>query len=134
MLVLQSIVFPQTPIERTYLHGEHSADFEQSNQWIRMKDYKYVWHTQSGIEQFFDIKNDPRELKNLMNVPEYADAVKECRDILIDVLKDREEGYSDGRQLHNAMADMGNRSGHFFAYMDNERDLRASLISACLSE
>ena len=37
-------------------------------------------------------------------------------------------------QLHNAMADMGNRSGHFFAYMDNERDLRASLISACLSE
>lgn len=89
----------QTPIERTYLHGEHSADFEQSNQWIRMKDYKYVWHTQSGIEQFFDIKNDPRELKNLMNVPEYADAVKECRDILIDVLKDREEGYSDGSKL-----------------------------------
>ena len=33
------------------------------------------------------------------SVPEYADAVKECRDILIDVLKDREEGYSDGSKL-----------------------------------
>ena len=32
-----------TPVARPYLHGEHSADFEQSNQWIRMKNYKYIW-------------------------------------------------------------------------------------------
>lgn len=43
------------PLDRAYLHGEHSGSHEQSNQWIVTPHDKYIWFTQTGVEQYFDL-------------------------------------------------------------------------------
>lgn len=98
-LSLKPQILNNTPINRCYLHGEHAANYAQSNQWILTKNYKYIWFTQSGIEQFFDMINDPKETHNLIDDTKYQKEINEHRRILMDVLKDREEGYTDGENL-----------------------------------
>lgn len=78
---------------RAYVHGEHSRDYEQSNQYIVTSHDKYVWFTQSGVERHFDLDADPREERDLSGDPAYAERVAELRAILIEELRDREEGY-----------------------------------------
>ena len=36
------------PLNRAYLHGEHSGSREQSNQWIVTPHDKYIWFTRTG--------------------------------------------------------------------------------------
>ena len=96
---LKKQILDSEPINRCYLHGEHAANYAQSNQWILTKNYKYIWYTQSGIEQFFDMLNDPKETHDLINDPKYQKEIDEHRNIMIKVLADREEGYSDGHKL-----------------------------------
>lgn len=81
-----------------YIHGEHSGG-EAGNQYIVTERDKYIWYTQSGTEQYFDLKNDPNELHNLIHAPEHQDRIQELRQHLIAELDGREEGYSDGRKL-----------------------------------
>ena len=83
--------------QRDYLHGEH-AYADLSNHYILDKDYKYVWYSQSGKEQFFDMKNDQKELYDLTNDHTKASLINDYRDKLIKVLYNRPEGYvKDGK-------------------------------------
>lgn len=83
---------------RSWLHGEHSyGDF--SNHWIVTETDKYIWHTSTGQEQYFDLKADPHELTDLIEDPASADRIQDLRSCLISVLKDRPEGFTDGEKL-----------------------------------
>lgn len=81
------------PLERAYLHGEHSGSREQSNQWIVTPHDKYIWFTQTGVEQYFDLDADPREERDLIDAAERAARIAELRAHLIEELAGREEGY-----------------------------------------
>lgn len=96
---LKDELYHNNKIDRTYLHGEHSGIPEQSNQWIVTENEKYIWFTQTGREQFFDLKNDPKEMHDLIHEESCQERISALRNILIQELKDREEGYSDGTSL-----------------------------------
>lgn len=83
---------------RKVLHGEHVLG-EFSNQFILKLPYKYIWYTQSGIEQLFDIQKDPTEDNNLIDDENYKDIADNLRNILIDNLKEREEGFVKDNKL-----------------------------------
>lgn len=87
------------PLDRAYLHGEHSGSHEQSNQWIVTPHDKYIWFTQTGVEQYFDLDADPRECVNLIDRPECAERIAELRALLIEELAGREEGYVKDGEL-----------------------------------
>lgn len=83
---------------RSWLHGEHTyADL--SNHFIVTEHDKYAWYSQTGEEFYFDLQNDPRELHNAISDPACQERIQKLRTYLIESLKDREEGYSDGTQL-----------------------------------
>lgn len=96
---LKDAICDDVPLQRLYLHGEHSGNQEQSNQWIISDHYKYIWFTQTGVEQFFDLKHDPKETHNLIYEQDNQARIQKLKNLLIQELKDREEGYSDGSQL-----------------------------------
>ncbi len=83
---------------REYLHGEHSSGM-RSNHYIVTKKDKYIWFSQTGKEQYFDLSDDPKETKNVVHAPSNKERVELLRNCLIKDLKDREEGYSDGVRL-----------------------------------
>jgi len=83
---------------REYLHGEHFWG-ERSHHFIVTKTDKYIWHSQTGIEQYFDLAADPREEKNLIKSKAKADRIAYLKAKLILELKWREEGFTDGAQL-----------------------------------
>ena len=84
------------PVEREYLHGEHTLG-EDSMHFILTKEDKYIWYSQTGRELYFDLRNDPHENKNVLD--EHPARVAELRELLINALKNREEGYTDGHSL-----------------------------------
>ena len=84
------------PVEREYLHGEHTLG-EDSMHFILTKEDKYIWYSQTGRELYFNLRDDPHETKNVQE--ENQKRVAELRALLIDALKNREEGYTDGHTL-----------------------------------
>ena len=83
--------------QRDYLHGEHAYG-DLSNHYILGKNYKYIWYSQSGREQLFDMKNDTKELNDLMEDSTKDRLIKDYRNKLIKELKNRPEGYvKDGK-------------------------------------
>lgn len=83
---------------RSYLHGEHTLG-DASNHYIVTEHDKYIWYSQSGKEQYFDLSSDPHELHDLIKEPAYRERITELRGYLITELAGREEGYSDGTAL-----------------------------------
>lgn len=83
---------------RSYLHGEHAYG-RQSNHWITDGKKKYIWYSQTGEEQFFDLLDDPQELHHAIQDEAQQQAAQCFRTILIEELAGREEGYSDGTRL-----------------------------------
>lgn len=77
---------------RTYLHGEHEFG-EQSFHYLTDGKIKYIWFSQTGEEQLFDIDNDPNEIDNLIAEKDWQSTVEQFRKRLITELQDREEGY-----------------------------------------
>ena len=82
---------------REYLHGEHSGG-EFSNHYIVTEKDKYIWFSQSGREQYFDLENDPREEHDAIQSANQS-RINELRAALIQELSGREEGYTNGSQL-----------------------------------
>ena len=83
---------------RGWLHGEHEAG-KNSNHFIVTEHDKYVWYSQTGQEQYFNLDEDRRELHDGIHDEIYQERIEELRRLMIDVLKDREERYSDGEKL-----------------------------------
>ena len=80
---------------KAYVHGEH-ATLGQAMHWLTDGQWKYVWLSKDGIEQLFDLRNDPQELHDLAAAQPAQ--VAEWRQRLITELTGREEGFvADGR-------------------------------------
>ena len=97
-LSLKNLIEERNSTWRDYIHGEHSFG-EDSNHYIVTKRDKFLWFSQRGEEQYFDLENDPKELTNLIDSEEYKERMDCLRKILIKELEGREEGYTDGNRL-----------------------------------
>lgn len=84
--------------KREYIHGEHSGG-SIGNHYIVTEHDKFIWLTQSGEEQYFDLVNDPTELHNGISDEIYTDRVNYLRSCLIKELIGRPEGFTDGKNL-----------------------------------
>ncbi|MCD9025849.1 arylsulfatase [Cohnella silvisoli] len=83
---------------RSYIHGEHEYN-ELSYHFVTDGKRKYIWYSQTGDEQFFNLESDPKELRNLVATEGYDSEIEIWRKRLINELTDREEGYTDGHRL-----------------------------------
>ena len=95
---LMPLVRDEKPAWRQYVAGEHTGG-RWSNHYITDGRHKYIWYSQTGLEQLFDIANDRQELHDLADRPEHAGELKRLRAALAAELAGREEGYSDGQTL-----------------------------------
>lgn len=87
-------------IDRTALHGEHLYYYRQaSTQFIVTKTDKYIWFSQTGAEQYFDLTHDPDETHNAIDAAACQPRIETLRALLIQTLAGCEEGYSDGKTL-----------------------------------
>lgn len=86
---------------REYIHGECSkiVTMNSGTQFITNGRWKYIYYPGTGLEQFFDLEKDPTELNNLIDVPEWQDAVAEYRGLLIKELEGRSEGFVKNGRL-----------------------------------
>ncbi len=80
---------------RDYLHGEHSRCYStpQANHFLTDGKVKYIWLPEVEHEQFFDLENDPDELKDLATDPKYKDEISKWRQLLVKELTPRGEKY-----------------------------------------
>ena len=83
---------------REYIHGEHTAG-DNSNHYIVTEKDKYIWFSRSNREQYFDLEKDPDELCDAINEANYSERIGYLRKQLVRELADREEGYSNGKEL-----------------------------------
>lgn len=93
---------PESVGWRAYVHGEHAAFYapDQGMQYLTDGKCKYIWFTQSGQEQFFDLANDPNELHDLAHSPKHQAQVAVWRSRMIQELAPRvADGLSDGARL-----------------------------------
>ena len=86
---------------RDVLHGEHSGHAERGHatQYLVGDRFKYVWYTLSGREQLFDLQEDPQELHDLAPQPEAEPELLAWRGRMIEFLRGRPEGFTDGERL-----------------------------------
>lgn len=85
----------QTLAWRQSLHGEHVLG-EFSNHYILSLPYKYIWYSQSGKEQLFNLDDDPDENHDIL--ADYPQVHAHLRAILVDHLKNRHEGFVSSDQ------------------------------------
>jgi arylsulfatase A-like enzyme len=83
---------------RPHLHGEH-AYLGGSLQWVTDGREKYVWFSGTGHEQLFDLDRDPQELHDLARSSNHAERLAHWRRVLMEELRDRREGFTDGERL-----------------------------------
>jgi arylsulfatase A-like enzyme len=83
---------------REHIHGEHSGG-RNSNHWVTDGGRKYVWYSQTGREQMFDLERDPQELRDLSRESSARAGLERLRSILTVGLTGREEGYVDSGRL-----------------------------------
>ena len=81
------------------LHGEHTGGSHMSYHWITNGREKFIWLSETGREQFFDLTSDPQELHDLINAKSHKKQIKRFREQLIQELTGREEGYVRNGQL-----------------------------------
>lgn len=63
-----------------YEHPMHrSIDFISASEALVRKDWKYMFWPEHGVEQLFDLTNDPIEENDLVNNPEHATRLAEMR-------------------------------------------------------
>ena len=86
-------------LERPYVHGEHAFTPEQSHHYIVTPRDKYVWFSQTGREQYFDLSEDRSEAHDLIDEPAYRERVAQMRAWLVSELEGREEGFVESGHL-----------------------------------
>ena len=99
---LLPIMRGETEAVRQILHGEHDGcyDYDDANHFLTDGHEKYIWYTQTGQEQLFDLDADPHERRDLASPSSSAkQRVDAWRARLVDLLRDRPEGFTDGEQL-----------------------------------
>ena len=86
---------------RDCLHGEHSGCYEYNhgNHYVTDGHHKYIWYSQTGREHLFNLQDDPHETHDLANLSEAETLLTPWRNRLIEFLRDRPEGFTDGTHL-----------------------------------
>jgi hypothetical protein len=89
------------------LHGEHAGCYSPADGVHYLTDghCKYLWYSQTGVEQLFNLDEDPDELRDLAAREEL---LLPWRRRLVDQLRGRPEGFVTGDKLiagrpHKAM-------------------------------
>ena len=77
---------------RDTLHGEHSYG-DHSNHFIVTARDKYIWFSQTGREQYFDLAADPEEAHDAICDTQHQPRIDALRQCLIAALDGRPEGY-----------------------------------------
>ncbi len=95
---------------RECLHGEHSGcyNYNHGSHYITDGNYKYIWYSQTGREHLFNLHEDPHETIDLSLEDDAETRLTPWRNRLIEFLRDRPEGFTDGDRLiagqrHNAL-------------------------------
>ena len=81
------------------IQGEHAVYGSESILYVTDGQHKFIWFSETGQEQFFDLENDPQELHDAIDDDKYTEQINHLRQYLIDELKGREEGFTDGKTL-----------------------------------
>ncbi|MCC7408259.1 MAG: arylsulfatase [Phycisphaeraceae bacterium] len=100
---------------RSHLHGEHTyhlcPEHAGSAHYLTDGREKYIWFSNDGHEQLFDLDADPHETHDLARDPAQQHRVERWRRQLTDELKGREEGFVDemgrllpGRAVHPCLS------------------------------
>jgi arylsulfatase A-like enzyme len=99
--LLRLVEEPETDDWREYYHGEQAQVWHPKNatQYLSDGTTKYIWNPITGDELLFDIESDPNETENLATSPEAQARLRRWRERLIEELRDRDEGFTDGEQL-----------------------------------
>ncbi len=86
---------------RRYLHGEHAGcyRYEDGVHFLTDGHYKYLWYSQTGQEQLFDLNADPNEHFDLARQPVNRALLDPWRPRMIETLRQRPEGFTDGERL-----------------------------------
>ncbi len=86
---------------RPYVHGEHCTCYseDQEMQYLTDGKIKYIWLPRLGIEQLFNLEDDPCEMCDLAGNPDHQDMLKQWRRKLISELEPRDAGLTNGDQL-----------------------------------
>jgi choline-sulfatase len=86
---------------RTTLSTEHSLEYEPDNAWVAIRDkrYKYIFYTLTGLEQLYDLKQDPYELNSVVSDPSVSTVYKELYNALAQELSVRGEDWVKGGKL-----------------------------------
>ena len=74
-----------------FIHGEHAYG-QASNHWLSDGKEKYIWFSQLGKEQLFDLEKDPEECHDLSAT---SPRLAFWRERFIKTIKDRPEGFLD---------------------------------------
>ncbi len=86
------------PVIRQWLHGEHEAESTPIISLSRNTINTCGTHRPAG-SSIFNLDEDRRELHNGIADTQYQERIGLLRGLLIEELKEREEGYSDGQRL-----------------------------------
>lgn len=85
----------ERPAWRPYIHIEHAP----VHHCLTDGKEKFIWFAADGREQFFRLTDDPTECRNLVADPKEAQRVSHWRSLLIEELRNRPEGFTDGAKL-----------------------------------
>ncbi|MBT3379952.1 MAG: sulfatase-like hydrolase/transferase [Lentisphaerae bacterium] len=87
-------------VVREWVHSEHGgAPRSDSFHMLTDGKMKYVWNRLTGAEQLFDLCADRKECSNLASDPERQEELLTWRSRMVEHLKGRPEGFSDGERL-----------------------------------
>ncbi len=84
---------------REWLHFEHAPCYSEAQAYHALTDghHKYIWRPANGREHLFDLKEDPREERDLTQVSSQGATLQEWRARLVKRLAGRPEGFvADG--------------------------------------
>ena len=86
---------------REVLHGEHAGcyRYEDGVHYLTDGYFKYVWYSQTGREHLFNLDVDATEQHDMARNEGADDLLSPWRKRLIEALKNRPEGFTDGKQL-----------------------------------
>lgn len=85
-------------LRREWIDLEHDICYDASNHWTAVTDgrWKYIYHAQTGDEQFFDLSRDPHEMNDIAgSSPETA----KWRSRMVEHLEPRGETWVQGGRL-----------------------------------
>jgi arylsulfatase len=98
---LTGVLRGKTEHVRDWLHCEHADCYsrEQAFQSLTDGHWKFIWRPLDGSEQLFDLDQDPHEEHDLAREEASHPTLLRWRRLLVDRLRDRPEGFSDGEKL-----------------------------------